>query len=247
MNRTINMVAVGTVLIILVVSFGLVSATSTTQPKMTGLQWAVYGETTLPDGGLNFHPIAHATTISSGGVEFDMPDATSSSPTFVNYLLNTYTVSLTEASTISATIIVETSAGTPTFQGNPLWTAEYGSGITPASVRLFIQSNLPTMKSGTGYGDLYNYWWADIQAYIFNSGSNTMTMTVTFNPADWSSIYGLHGNYNSSVNKAFSSALSNIKYVGLSFGSGSFFADGVGVDGNTGSATFQLISYEITP
>lgn len=244
MNRIFNIMAVGAVLAMLVISFGLVSATSATQPKMVGSQWVVYGETTLPNGGLNFHPIEHATTMTNGGgVEFTMPDATGSSPVFVNYILDAYTVSLTESDTITVTITVDSTSGA-LFMGNPLWLSDYGSAITPAFVRIFIQANLPDNNTiGGHYGALYNYWWADVDAYTFNSASNTMTMNVPLNPSDWSSIYGTNG---ASVNAAFDAALLSIKYVGLSFGSGYFYASGVGIEDGSGTTNFELNSFTIT-
>lgn len=245
MNRAFNIIAVGAVLAILVVSFGLVSATNTAQPKMVGSQWVVYGENTLPNGNLHFYPMEHATTIQGGGgVEFTMPDATGSSPVFVNYILDSYTASLSESNTITVTVTVAVTSGTPTFMGNPLWTTDYGSAITPASVRIFLQANLPdNLSSGTHFGSQWNYWWADVEAYTFNSASNTMTMTVTLNPSDWSSINGISA---VNANVAFNLALENIKYVGMSFGSGYFFASGVGVDYTSGTANFELNSFAIS-
>ena len=211
------------------------AGSSTSSPT----QWAIYGETTQPNGNLNFHPIGH-------GMMFAMPDATASSPTFVNYMLDTYTASLTESNTISATIEISASSGA-VIMGNPLWTTEYGSPVTPAFVRLFFQSNLPSDGSAvcvSGNDNYGNYWWADVQSYTFSTGTGsevTVTMSVSLSSSNWS---GICGNAASST-PAFDNALANIKYVGLSFGSGYFFASGVGVDGLTGSATFQLLSYTI--
>jgi hypothetical protein len=211
--------------------------------SMKGSQWAVYEQTTLPNGSLNFYPGAHATTMSSGGVEFSMPDSTAAGPTYVNYLLDTYTVSLTEASTITATINVATSDPTTAFMGNP-------NGHNPSSsfVRLFIQANLPQDGSATcvgGNSNVLNYWWAHPASYTFTTGGTggAVTLTATLNPSDWSGICGNSGTLNPA---GFDMALANIKYIGLSFGSGNFFANGLGVDGTTGTATFQLLSYTIT-
>ena len=204
-------------------------------------QWAIYGETTQPNGNLNFHPIGH-------GMSFAVPDATASSPTFVNYMLDTYTVSLTESNTITASFTVTTSSTTTAIQGDPLWTTEYGSPITPAFVRLFIQSNLPADGTATcvpGNSNEGNYWWADVDSYTFVNGGTggTITMTVSLNNANWS---GICGNAAGSNQAGFDNALANIKYVGISFGSGYFFASGVGVDGSTGTATFTLTNYAIS-
>lgn len=203
-------------------------------------QWAIYGETTQPNGNMNFHPIGH-------GLTFPFPDATAASPAFVNYMLDTYTASLSESDTISATIAIDASTGA-ILQGNPLWTHVYGSPTTPAFVRLFFQSNLPNDGSAvcvSGNANNGNYWWADSSSYTFTTGTgNTVdvTMTASLSPSNWS---GICGNGASST-PAFDNALANVKQVGLSFGSGYFYASGVGVDGATGAATFTLVSYTVS-
>jgi hypothetical protein len=209
------------------------AGSSTSSPT----QWAIYEQTTLPNGDLNFYPAAHGST-------FSMPDATSSSPTFVNYMLDTYTASLTEENTITATFTVTTSSGTTAFLGDTFG----GSNLaTPAFVRLFIQANLPNDGSATcvGRANVDNYWWADVDSYTFTNGGSggTVTMTASLNSANWS---GICGNPASSDVQGFDAALANIKYVGLSFGSGYFYASGVGVDGTTGTATFSLTGYSIS-
>jgi len=197
-------------------------------------QWSAYGQNTLPNGHLNFHPFDHGTT-------FAFPDATSSSPAYVNYLLGEYTASLTESNTISATFTITTSLPTTSFLGNP-------DGGNPAIsfVRLFIQANLPEDGSAScvgGHKNVNNYWWADVSAYTFAPGSATVTMTVNLNNVNWS---GICGNPASSNPAGFDLALANIKYVGISFGSGYFFSNGLGVDGTTGTATFTLTSFAIS-
>ena len=218
-------------------------------PQMVGSQWAVYEQTTLPNGSLLFYVAAHATTISTGGVEFQMPDATSSSPTYVNYLLNTYATSLVEGNTIAATINVVTSSSATTFVGNP--DGGCPAGTCPGAVRLFFQSSLAVTNAARsncigGFGtNENNYWWSNPTSYSFVAGGSggTITLSVPLNPADWSNICGQFGSSNIPV---FNSALANIKYIGLSFGSGYYFANGLGVDGSTGTATFQLVTYTIS-
>jgi hypothetical protein len=53
-------------------------------------------------------------TISTVGVAFQMPDASGSSPTNVNYMLDIHEVGLTESNTITAVINVAAS-GLATF------------------------------------------------------------------------------------------------------------------------------------
>lgn len=225
-----------TFIAIALLSFTGVAVASSSLDSPT--QWAIYGETTQPNGNLNFHPTGH-------GMSFSVPDVTSSSPNVVNYLLDTYTVSLTESSVITATFSV-TGSG---VVENPLWSGyPYYSHATPAFVRLFIQANLPNDHSAFcvgGNGNVENYWWADFASYTFVPGGSggSVTLAATLSPLNWS---GICGNSGSSNVPAFENAIANTKYVGLSFGSGSFFADGVGVDGATGTATFTLLSYTVS-
>ncbi len=102
-------------LAVLVILSSVSVASADKSISMVGSQWAVFEQTTLPNGNLLFSPAAHADTIPSGGVQFSMPDATASSPAYVNYLLDTFNVALTETNTISATINVMTSSPTTDF------------------------------------------------------------------------------------------------------------------------------------
>jgi|SRR6266571_3289801 len=118
----------------------------------------------------------------------------------------------------------------------------------PRAVRLFIQANLPNDHSALSLcgidKNVNNYWWADAAFYTFVPGSTATTITLTAPLGGaWSNICGQPSTLNPA---AFDSAIASIKFVGLSFGSGFFFANGVGVDGSTGTATFQLITYTIT-
>ncbi|HKT21779.1 MAG TPA: hypothetical protein VJR06_04040 [Nitrososphaerales archaeon] len=234
MTRNIPILLAVSVLALLPLTGVAFAGSSTNSPS----QWAIYEQTTLPNGGMNFSPAGH-------GMSFSMPDATSSSPAFVNYMLDTYTANLSEGNTITATFAVTTSSSSTAFLGD---TFGGFNQATPAFVRLFIQANLPNDGSatcGVGRANVDNFWWADVSSYTFANGGSggTVTMSVSLNSANWS---GICGNPASADQSGFDLALANIKYVGLSFGSGYFFASGVGVDGTTGTATFTLTSYTIS-
>jgi hypothetical protein len=156
-------------------------------------------------------------------------------------MLDTADVGLTESNMITASINVVTSSATTAFLGNP-----DGGNPSVAYVRLFIQANLPDDGSATCVGgnkNVLNYWWADVSSYTFTPGGGTYTMSATLDPANWS---GICGNPASGNTAGFDQALAEIHLVGLSFGSGYFFANGLGVDGTTGTATFQLLSYNVS-
>ncbi len=160
--------------------------------------------------------------------------------------------SLSPGEIVTATFTIPSAA---TFLGNP---DGHNSGAN--HVRIFFKSQLPegfnTNPAIPGLNE-YTYWWSNPVSYSFGdktsgtthlSGGSvvisvsgaliTVTLTVTVSPAYWSDIYGHFGTYNSSTETGFTAALSGVTDLGLSFGSGSYFANGVGV--TQGVNTFTL-------
>ena len=255
---TIAILAISSLLLVPVVS-----VYADTALPMTGSQWAILE---LVDSKIK---TTHADTIPSGGVQFSLPDATGSPPSFVNLLTNGFTASLATSNTLTAKIQVVASSGNR-YVGNPDGSCPV-SGPTncPGTVRLYFTSNLPQAGMSSCLGtngnsqhtivaNEFDYWWSNtpLQAtdagtpgsyYQFSPGGSSsgpvITLGVSLDPGMWSDLCGTVGSVNV---PAFMASISNIKDVGLSFGSGFFFENGVGVDGTTGSATFQLTSYTIT-
>lgn len=232
---------------------------------MIGSQWTI--------NELNGDEVTstHANTIPSGGVEFAFPSAgfNFGVASYALLMIDSFSVSLNSGNTLTAKIIVSTSDVTTQFFGNPNGGCyTLSSGIEgnpffcPGFVRLFFESNLPgggqkafcTLPSNLSES---NFWWSNngIRAtdagtpggyYVLNIGgshSMTVTLRVPLQGSMWSDLCGKDGATNAA---GFSQAIQTIKYIGLSFGSGDFFENGVGVDGSTGSATFQLTSYTIS-
>src|SRR3989454_3907712 len=89
--------------------------------QMVGSQWTVY-DLFVSSTGSEQVDSSHTTTIPSGGVEFPFPDAPAAGPPagYTLELLDSFRTSLTSSNTLTATIeVVQTSATTPVFQGNP--------------------------------------------------------------------------------------------------------------------------------
>jgi hypothetical protein len=101
---------------------------------------------------------------------------------------------------------------------------------TPANVRLFF-----TTDNGGGFA-FTHYWWSNPESQVLNNG--TFTLTATVEPAEWSDWNGQNG---ATQAAGFADAASNVTLVGLSFGGGCFFENGVGT--TDGSGTFQLDSF----
>ena len=237
----------------------IMRANATAVP-MVGSQWTVYDLFVSPTGSQV--DSAHTTTISTGGVEFVFPDATATPAGYTLELLNSFRTSLTSGNTLTAVIQVVATSGAPVFKGEPSGGCPSSSpSLCPGAVRLFFESNLPQAASvfpnscvGKSVNE-YNFWWSNTPVaatlvtagsyYQFTAGGSggQVTLQVQLNPANWSDLCGTRGNQAYPVTQEFMAAIAKIQFLGLSFGSGYFFANGVGVDGTTGTANFQLISY----
>ncbi len=130
--------------------------------------------------------------------------------------------------TITATFAID-GAGTFTY---------YGEGTpgnpceTPASVRLYF-------NSANGPFAYTKYWWSNpASALLTAPGVGTVSALV--DPAGWSDWGGEAG---ATQPQGFADAAARPDLIGLSFGGGCFFENGVGM--SAGSATFRLISYTI--
>jgi len=129
--------------------------------------------------------------------------------------------------TITATFEVE---GTATFQyyGQP------DACGAPANTRLYFNTNGPFAYT--------NFWWSNPSSAVLTA-PGTAVVTANVDPAMWSDWNGQFGTVDAETTAAFEAAAADPDLVGLSFGGGCFFENGVGT--SSGSATFKLISYTI--
>lgn len=147
-----------------------------------------------------------------------------------SYLLNHQLAGDLTGKTISATYWVSS--------GGTLFYDTTGNITGSPNVRIFFETSTPGSFAET------DYWWSHAGSSVIAADGNTVTITTTIgNTADWSDFYG-HFASESAYSNAFTAAASSATYVGLSFGGGYFFANGVGVSG--GSATFHLTSFTIS-
>ena len=107
--------------------------------------------------------------------------------------------------------------------------------IFPANTRLFFET------SNAGGFDETHFWWSNPSSAILADGTFTVTATVT--GAQWSDFFGHFGS-DPKVAAGFDAAASNVTSIGLSFGGGCFFENGVGTA--DGSGVFTLTSFAVT-
>jgi hypothetical protein len=130
--------------------------------------------------------------------------------------------------TITATFDITGVTGAFTYFGEPSC-----PGGPPANTRLFFQTD----NSG-GFAATH-YWWFDPQFQVLASGSWALTAVVE--PAGWSDFNGELG---PAFAAQFLDAASNVTTIGLSFGGGCFFENGVGT--TDGSGTLTLDTFTVT-
>lgn len=108
---------------------------------------------------------------------------------------------------------------------------------TPVNVRYFFET------SGSGGFNEAHYWWSNPVAVDLNTVSGSaMLASVPLTGANWSDFYGHFGN-DPDYAAAFNAAVSNVTMIGVSFGGGSFFENGIAT--TDGSGTFTLNTFTV--
>ena len=130
--------------------------------------------------------------------------------------------------TVTATFSI-TGTGPFTYYGQP-----DGCG-TPANTRLYFQT------SNAGGFDETHYWWSNPSSQVLMYG-NMLTVTAPVVGMKWSDFYGHFGS-DPAYASGFASAAANATDIGLSFGGGCFFENGVGAP----NATFTLNDFVVSP
>ena len=194
-----------------------------------GWNGAVYDGT---DVNLESWHHRNPATLPGGGISFPFNSADTNE--YTTYLVSYQSMDLSGALMIEATIAIVNDGTTI-----PVFEAREAPGASPF-VRLFVQS---TTSEGWSCDD---YWWSNgigYSDYLAHVVDNTVTLSVPIEPSCWSDMYGHFGTYNEAHMAGFLDAMANAQEIGLSFGGGSWFANGVAL--SSGAATFQLLSYQI--
>ena len=127
--------------------------------------------------------------------------------------------------TITATFHVSDVTGAFTYFGEP------SCGGTTANARLYFQTD-----NGGGF-QFTHFWWSDVAWTALSNGA--FSLTATIQPAGWSDWDGKAG-----VDQVagFNDAASNVTSIGLSFGGGCFFENGVGTTDGSGTLTLNTFA-----
>ncbi len=207
---------------------------------VTAIAVVIWSAGVVAAGGSDWH-VGYYTPSPHGALSFasaDMPATGLATLNFTN-LPNTALLVTTQGSSsllgddrgkrITATFDIS-NAGVFTYFGEP-----GACGFVAANTRLFFQ----TSNAG-GFNETH-YWWSNPASQPLANGKS-LTVTATVNGAEWSDFYGHFGDA-PGFSQGFTDAASNVTTIGLSFGGGCFFENGVGtVDG---SGTFTLDSFTV--
>lgn len=111
-------------------------------------------------------------------------------------------------------------------------------GPPPAFVRFYFQTKSPASFAET------DYWWSNPVNLQLNGLPPSTSMSVSIgDPSQWTDFFG-HRGTDIGFTDAFNAAVKDVTSIGLSFGGGCFFENGVGAP-NGGS--FMLSTFTAMP
>jgi len=173
-----------------------------------------------------------------------MPATTIGDTTSFPFLPNVYTARLTttdpsltgDLTSKTLNLTVSVTGGSGTFQD------QNNGGCNPdtKTVRFFITSPQASGTTGPDTRGFYTqFWWSNPMSIpLVAAPQAPMTITQPVNaPGMWSDLNGTFNNSSSETMDAFLIAIQNVKMVGLSFGGGCFFENGVTT--SDGAGTFN--------
>ena len=188
---------------------------------------------------------AIAPRVSAASMPATTTDGTVSFPFKVNIytaLLTTRDASLTgDLSTKTLSVTVGVIGGSGIFQD------QHNGGCPPDEkyVRFYFSSPKASGTTGPGTTGFYTqFWWSNpLHVPLVTDPQDSMTISQpVMNPALWSDWNGKRGTESPEVTAAFMVAIRNVQTIGLSFGGGCFFENGVTT--SDGGGTFESMFTE---
>jgi hypothetical protein len=172
-----------------------------------------------------------------------MPATTIGDTTSFPFLPNVYTARMTttdpnlngdlKSKTLNLTVSVTGGSGTFQDQNNG------GCNPDTKTVRFFITSPQASRTTGTDTRGYYTqFWWSNPMSIpLVADPQAPMTISQPVNaPGMWSDLNGGFNNSSPEAMDAFQIAIQNVKTVGLSFGGGCFFENGVTTSDGSGTS-----------
>jgi hypothetical protein len=204
----------------------------TTDPSTGTSDWTVY----------DYNPSGQA--LAPRNSPDSMPATTTGSTTTFNFKSNIYTALLTTRdSALTGDLSMATLTDTIGLNGGATgFSYQNGDGCVPpahANARFYFTSPSASGPStGTPPAGFYtHFWWSNpVNVPLVSGIQAAVTISSDMsNPSMWSDWNGQNG-ANPAVTEAFIEATHNVQSVGLSFGGGCFFENGVTAEGNSNSS-----------
>lgn len=187
--------------------------------------------------------IPSAAPGASGDIAtFSLPEAKPSSkyPAFLTTAVDTNFLGDLTGKTISATLnLTTTSNPIITFKGQGTW----NTCPAPAQTCFFISSS-PGPYDALDSSRQNEFWFAFNDRAEVSATMGTVTISQTFDPANWSNSFGQSA-ANPAFTAAFQAVVQDVKQSGLWFSGGCFYDIGIAVTVNSGTAIIHLLSYDV--
>jgi hypothetical protein len=166
------------------------------------------------------------------------PSSVSGNTVSINFIANTYTALVaTSDNSVTGDLTGKTLNATVSWTGvTGAFQEQNGGGCTPDNqyVRLYFAT--------PGFA-FTHFWWSNPVHVNLTGFSGSMPMSVPLTAADsngasqWSDWNGQLANSSPAVTAAFKAAVAKVSTVGVSFGGGCFFENGVTTSDGSGSFT----------
>lgn len=209
-------------------------------PDAPASGWQIGYYTPSPIGTLSFAEAFEGSGEAS--LNFTTADNTALLVTRQKAQYPTLVGDLSGSTSISTMFTVSNVTGLFTYFGEPSCGGLPQEGGPTANVRFYFQT------SNSGGFDETHYWWSNPVSWplLDPSSNGTASLTNPFGSSSglyWSDYFG-HFGADPMYAAGFQAALSNVTQIGLSFGGGCFFENGIGT--TDGSGTFTLNSFTVS-
>jgi hypothetical protein len=220
----------GTVVVMAVLAVALPSGSGLVRAADGGSPasyWHIGYYTSSPHGTLSF---AAAPTAASGIASLNFTNQSNTALLVTNNKVQFPSLlgDLTGKS-VSASFTVSGLTGIFMYYGEP-----DACGGTTAYMRYYFETS-----NASGFDETH-YWWSNPVSAALTGNGPVSLPSVLLTGHNWSDFYGHFGD-DPTYSAGFNAAVSNVTEIGLSFGGGCFFENGVGT--TDGSGTFTLNSY----